>query len=363
MPVGVAMIGTGGIALANHVPGIQLCPQAELVALCDSNESILEKAGQATGINRTYTDYKLLIEQPGVDAVIIATPNVAHFPIAMAAIAAGKHVMCEKPLAMNVGEAKEMYQAAEKAGVRHMTAFTYRFVPAMRYMRHLVTFGAIGQVYHFRANRFLDWGNRYIGWRQVKALAGSGDLGDMLSHRIDYGVSMLGPIARLVSRLKRFRDERVDDQGNLHPSDLDDWAAILGEFQQGATAFLESSKLMTGRGEDKRSQDYCEVNGFEGSLVYYLNRPTELQVGKPGGDGLETLTIPEEFLKVPGSPRNARDGDPLQVFRFDQDFEFIEAILNQRPCQPSFYDGMVVQAIMDAALLSEAEQRWVEVAY
>ncbi len=363
MKVRVGLVGTGGIALSNHLPGINLCPEASVVALCDSNEATLEKARLQTGINQTFKDYNDLIEQGEVDAVIIATPNVAHFPIAMAAIAAGKHVMCEKPLAMNLVQAKEMYQAAETAGVRHMTAFTYRFVPSMRYMRHLVTSGNIGQVYHFRANRFLDWGNRNLGWRQIKAMAGSGDLGDMLSHRIDYGVSMLGPISRLVSKLKLILEERVDETGKIFPSDLEDWASILGEFKQGATAVLESSKMMTGRGEDKRSQDYCEVNGVEGSLVYYLNRPYELQVGRPGGGGLEALPVPEEFLKVPGSPRDVKAGDPLQVFRFDQDFEFINAIVNQRPCQPSFYDGMVVQAIMDAAILSDAGQRWVEVAY
>ncbi len=363
MSVRVAMIGTGEIALSNHVPGLKLIPEARLVALCDSDPATLHRASQKTGVTATFTDYRQLIERSDIDAVIVATPNIVHYPISMAAIAAGKHILCEKPIAMEYKQAKEMYEAAEKAGIRHMTAFTYRFVPSMRYMRHLVSQGAIGEVYHFRANRFLDWGDRYLGWRQVKKLAGSLALGDMISHRIDFGHSILGPVARLVAHTKQVYNQRADLQGQPHPSEVDDWAAIMGEFGKGETGLWESSTLMTGRGEDKKNQDYCEINGFEGTLIYYLNKPHELQVGKRGGKGLESLAIPQEFLKVPCSPRDPYLGDPLQNFRYDQDFEFIEAILQQRPCRPSFYDGMLTQAVLDAALVSDLEKKWVEVTY
>src|SRR6185503_19036510 len=126
-----------------------------------------------------------IVQRDDVQAVIIATPNFTHAPIAKAAIAAGKHVLCEKPLAMNYPEAREIAEAAERAGIRHMTAFTYRFVPAMRYLAHLTKSGALGRPYHYRSCRLQDWGNRPLGWRQVSKLAGSGELGDMLSHRID----------------------------------------------------------------------------------------------------------------------------------------------------------------------------------
>lgn len=363
MSVRVAMIGTGQIALANHVPGLKLCPQAELVALCDAVPAVLERASQQTGITDITTDYRQLTQRDDIDAVIIATPNVTHHDMALAAINAGKHVMCEKPIAMDYAEAREMYDAAERAGVRHMTAFTYRFVPGMRYIKYLIEQGAVGQPYHFRANRFQDWSNRFLAWRQLKSMAGSGELGDMLSHRIDYAHYLVGLIARLVARTKLILPERVDAQGQPHPADVEDWVSIIADFRSGATGVFESSKLATGRGEGGRSLDYCEINGSAGTVVYYLNRPQEIQLGKPGGSGLEIVAVPEEFLKISGSPRDPHGGDPLQTFRYDQDFEFIDAIVNQRPCHPSFLEGVQAQAVMDVALLSDAESRWVEVAY
>ncbi len=201
--VGVAMIGCGGIALQNHLPGFALCPQARVVALCDCNPAVLERAKSQTGIAAAFADWQDVLKRPDVDAVVIATPNFTHAPIALAAIAAEKHVMCEKPIAMNLTEAKQMLTAAEAAGIVHMTAFTYRFVPAMRYMTHLVKSGFIGQPYHFRAQRFQDWGDRNLAWRQVKKLAATGELGDMLSHRIDFAHLLVGPMARLVARMTR----------------------------------------------------------------------------------------------------------------------------------------------------------------
>ena len=354
--IGVGIIGSGQIALANHLPGFALCPDTKVVALCDSNPAVLEKASRQTGIQATYADYRELIRRDDVNAVVIATPNFMHAPIALAAIAAGKHVMCEKPIAMNLGEALAMYHAAEKANVRHMTAFTYRFVPAMRYMEHLVRGGAIGRPYHFRAQRFQDWGTRNLGWRQVKKLAGTGELGDMLSHRIDYGHLLVGPFKRLVADLRRF----VDDRGGS-PSDLDDWVAILAEFRGDATGVLESTKLATGRGEGHRGQDVCEINGSEGSIVYSTQRPLELRIGKTGDADVQTVPVPENVWVYPGSPRDPKSGDPLATFRYDQDFEFIDAIRHQRPCRPSFLDGARAQAVMDTAVQSAEQSKWLDV--
>src|SRR6185503_17248375 len=321
--VGIAIIGCGGITLQNHLPGLALCPEAKLVALCDTDAACLQRASEQTGIKITSTRYEEIVSCEDVQAVIIATPNFVHAPIALAAIAAGKHVLCEKPMAMNHADALKMYQAAEAKGVRHMMAFTYRFVPAMQYLSHLVNTGGIGQPYHFRSCRLQDWGSRPLGWRQVARLAGTGELGDMLSHRIDFAHLLLGPMRRLVANTKRFIDDR---QGQR--SDLEDWVAIIGEFVNGATGVLESSKIATGRNESWRSQDYVEVNGSEGSLVFFTERWNKLQVGKPGGSGLEEITIPEQFWKLPGSPRDPREGDPLVTFRYDQAFEFMDAILH-----------------------------------
>ena len=355
--VNFAIIGCGGITLQNHLPGLALCPEAKVVALCDTDAACLQRASQQTGIKVTATSYEEIVKRDDVTAVIIATPNFTHAPIALAAIHAGKHVMCEKPLAMNYPEAMAMCRAAEAKGVRHMTAFTYRFVPAMRYLAYLVKSGALGQPYHFRSCRLQDWGQRNLGWRQVAKLAGTGELGDMLSHRIDFSLLLMGPWRRLVADTRRFIDAR---QGQA--SDLEDWVGLLAEFASSATGVLESSKLATGRNESWRSRDYVEINGSDASYVFFTERWNELQVGKPAGLGLEKITIPPEFWKVPGSPRDPGQGDPLVTFRYDQAFEFIDAILNQRPCVPSFLDGARAQAVMDAAVQSVKERRWVDVA-
>lgn len=354
--IGVAIIGCGGITLQNHLPGLALCPDTKVVALCDRDPAALQRASQQTGITLTSTQYEEIVSRDDVQAVIIATPNYTHPPIALAAIAHGKHVLCEKPLALNYADAKAMADAAEKAGVRHMTAFTYRFVPAMRYLSELVRRGDLGQPYHYRSCRLQDWGTRNLGWRQVKKLAGTGELGDMLSHRIDFAHLLAGPMRRLVASTKMVHPIR---QGGT-PSDLEDWVAILAEFQNGASGVLESSKLASGRNESWRSLDYVEINGSERSFVFITGEWNKLQTGEAGGPGLEAITIPEEFWKWPGSPRDPRAGDPLVTFRYDQAWEFVDAIRSQRPCRPSFHDGARAQAVMDAALKSAAERRWVE---
>jgi predicted dehydrogenase len=354
--IGVAIVGCGGITLQNHLPGLALCPDVKVVALCDTNAESLGRARQQTGVSVTSTDYNQIVTRDDVHAVIIATPNFTHPPVAHAAISAGKHVLCEKPLALNYGDARAMAEAADRADVRHMTAFTYRFVPAMRYLSHAIQRGDLGQPYHYRSCRLQDWGTRGLGWRQVKKLAGTGELGDMLSHRIDFAHLLVGPMRRLVANTRNLTPIRGGQ-----PNDTDDWVAILAEFQNDASGVLESSKLASGRNESWRSLDYVEINGSERTFVFATGSWNTLQTGKAGGPGLETIEIPREFWKVPGSPRDPSQGDPLVTFRYDQAWEFIDAIRNQRPCSPSFHDGARAQQVMDAAVGSAEMRAWVDV--
>jgi predicted dehydrogenase len=354
--LGFAIVGCGGITLQNHLPGLALCPETRVTALCDSNPAILERARQQTGVQAVTEDYREVVGRDDVDAVIIATPNHTHKEIALAAIAAGKHVLCEKPLALNAADAAAMAAAASAANVRHMTAFTYRFVPAMRYLAHLIQRGDLGEIYHYRSCRLQDWGTRSLGWRQIRALAGSGELGDMLSHRIDFAHLLVGPMRRLVAGQKQFHDTR---QGK--PSDLEDWVAILAEFQRGATGVLESSKLATGRNESWRSLDLVELNGSERSFVFSTGNWNSLQSGRLGGPGLETIPVPKPFWRWPGSPRDPHVGDPLVTFRYDQAWEFVDAIRNRRACVPSFDEGVQAQQVMEAAIRSAETRQWIEV--
>lgn len=340
-PIRVAIIGCGGIALQNHIPGIHLHPHGQVTLLCDSNHEAMAAAAKQWSIGQTENTWETAVTRDDIDAVVIATPNFLHHPMATAALRAGKHVLLEKPVAMDTDQARDLVATADASGCRHMTAFTYRFVPAFNTVRRLLREGAIGRPFHFRAQRFQDWGTRNLGWRQQSRLCATGELGDMLSHRLDFALELMGPVEALDARMKQFIPDR---EGNA--SDVDDWVAVICEFASGATGVLESTKLATGRGEGVRSHDVCEINGEEGTLVYSLMKPYEYQIGKPGGLELETRAVPNDLRVWPGSPRNADEGDIQVAFRYDQGYEFIEAIIERRDCVPTLHQGAAVQELM-----------------
>jgi predicted dehydrogenase len=357
--VRIAVVGAGAVSDYHHVPGIRLDPRAVLVAACDENRDLLEARQHEWGV-RVTPDYRELCADPDVDAVIIATPNFTHKPIATAAAAAGKHVMCEKPLGLDAGEVRAMYEAARDAGVVHMTAFTYRFAPAMRYLRHLVKSGALGTPRHFRSQRFLDWPETSWGWRQYKDKAGAGDLYDMTIHRIDFAIDLLGPIARVCGAVARFapRDRTPDDKP-CPPSEVDDWSCLIGEFQSGATGVWEGTTLAKGYGRDGFGHEWAEINGAEGSAVYRLHEPNTILLGKTGSD-LAPVDVPPEFLTPAGSPRDPTRGKPATVFRYDLVWEFVSAIVENRDAVPSFLDGLNAQIVADAVLESHARRTWID---
>src|SRR5262249_32195696 len=156
-PVRVAFIGVGAVTAYHHFPGLSLDPRARLVAICDADPGLLERRKAEWKVEQATTDAAALCNSDVIDAVVIATPNDTHRPVAGAAACAGKHVLCERPLGLNAAEVREMYEAARDAGVVHMTAFTYRFAPAIRYLRRLLKSGTLGTPRHFRSQRFLDW--------------------------------------------------------------------------------------------------------------------------------------------------------------------------------------------------------------
>ncbi len=203
-----------------------------------------------------------------------------------------------------------MYEAARDAGVVHMTAFTYRFAPSMRYLRHLLKSGALGTPRHFRSQRFLDWPETSWGWRQYQARAGAGDLFDMTIHRIDFAIDLLGPIARVCGAVARFapRDRTADGQP-CPPSEVDDWSCLIGEFASGATGVWEGTTLAKGYHRDGFGHEWAEINGSEGSAVYRLHEPNTILLGKTGHD-LAPVPVPAEFLKPAGSPRDPAAGRP-----------------------------------------------------
>ncbi len=365
--VGVGVIGLGGISHTVHLPGLQLCEQADIVALCDNDPARLKQAAQEYQVTNTFTEYERLLQHPAVDAVVIATPTLLHAPIAHAAIAAGKHVLVEKQLGMTYAETVQMYDAAVAAGVRHMTAFTYRFVPAMRYLKHLVGQGSIGLPRQLRVARLQDFPEtRNLGWRQQRRLAGSGEVGDMGAHRIDFCQDVIGPIARVVGLTRTFAPVRTGPDGEKFPVDVEDASVFIAEFaagvgvEQGTIASFDLSKVAKGREKGGYGLDEFEVYGTEGTIIYHLHLPHEILVGRPDGK-LETRAVPREFLVYPRSQRDPSMGEPTTTFRYDQDFAFIQAILTGNNDIPTFYDGMRCQAVIDAVLQSAQERRWVDV--
>jgi predicted dehydrogenase len=358
--VRLAVIGAGAVSDYHHVPGIRLDPRARLVAACDADRGLLERRRREWGVDRVTTDYRAICDDADVDAVIIATPNFTHCDIAVAAARAGKHVMCEKPLGLDAGQVRAMCSAAEAAGVVHMTAFTYRFAPAMRYLKHLVASGGLGEPRHFRSQRFLDLPETSWGWRQYKDKAGAGDLFDMTIHRIDFALDLLGPLARVCGAVARFAPRtRSPDGKPCPPSDVDDWSCLLGEFRGGAVGVWEGTTLAKGYHRDGFGHEWAEVNGSEATAVYRLHEPDTILLGRSGHD-LAAVEVPAQYLKAAGSPRDPREGKPATVFRYDLAWEFISAIVEKRQAVPSFHDGLRAQIVADAVLESYREKRWIE---
>jgi len=359
--VGVALIGAGAVSDYHHVPGIRLDPRCHLEAICDPNESLLQQRKSDWQVEKVSVDAEEIFADPAVDAVVIATPNFTHQSLAIAAAKAGKHIMCEKPLGLNAGEVQTMYQACQQAGVVHMTAFTYRFAPAMRFMKHLVSSGALGEPRHFRSQRFLDLPETNWGWRQYKDKAGAGDLFDMTIHRIDFAIDLLGPIQAICGAVAQFAPrDRTPEGEPCPPSEVDDWSSLIGEFECGAVGVWEGTTVAKGYHLKGFGHEWAEINGSLGSAVYRMHDPNNILMGKTGDD-LAPRPVPEEFLTPEESPRSATEGEAGTIFRYDLMWEFISAIVEKRQAIPSFYDGWRAQIIADAVLQSHAERRWVQV--
>lgn len=361
-PLRIGVIGAGAVTGYHHVPGILLDGRATLAGVCDTDGELVRRRLTEWDTRKGTTDVDAFCADPEIDAVIIATPNQTHCPIALAAIRHGKHVMCEKPIGLNAEEGRRMYEAARDAQVVHMTAFTYRFAPAMRYLRHLVHSGALGTLRHFRSQRFLDWPETSWGWRQYKNQAGAGDLFDMTIHRLDFAIDLLGPLARVCGAVRQFAPRtQTPDGRECPPSDVDDWSSLIGEFVCGATGVWEGTTLAKGYGLGGFGHEWAEVNGSEASAVYRLHEPNSILLGRTGHD-LAPIDVPSEYLKPANSPRDPNEGEPATVFRYDLVWEFVSAIAEHRPAAPSFYDGWRAQRVADAVLTSYEARRWIEIA-
>ena len=350
----IGIIGAGGAARGIHIPGFRLCPGVEIAAVCDADPA----AAGAAGVPSVMADYRELLARDDISAVVNSTPNDLHHEISLEALARRKHVLCEKPLSLNAARAQDMLRAAEAAGVVHMTAFTYRYAPALQYMQHLVSSGELGAVRTVRAAYLMALSSHLLGWRSTKARAGSGVLADIGSHLIHMVELVAGPIAALSASDRRFREDPA--------SDVEDWIAFLADFSSGAHGTFEISRVCSGRGAGITEDIFIEVYGASGSAVFSLQDPWGLlvSIGAAARDParpLDRVDVPEQFLKLPGSPRDIRAHDRRWGYRFDQAWQFVESIRLGQSRAPSFADGVRCQMVLDAALASAASRRWVTV--
>jgi predicted dehydrogenase len=265
----------------------------QLVALAGRDEAAVTEAAARYGYERAVTDWRELVADPRVELFDNVAPNNLHSEPTVAAAEAGKHVVCEKPLGRTAGEAFETWQRVQAAGVKHLCAFNYRFVPAVRLAREMLEAGELGEIHHFRASYLQEWmtdPSTPVSWRLQADQAGSGALGDLGTHIVDLARHLVGEISEVGALTKTF----VPDRPGGHV-DVDDAFAAVVAFDSGAVGTLEASRFCLGR---KNGLTF-EINGSKGSLRFELERLNELQVhlagSRPGerAQGFRTVLVSE----------------------------------------------------------------------
>ena len=332
-------------------------------------------AAQRLGWEHTETDWRALVERDDVDLVDICTPGDSHAEIAIAALEAGKHVLCEKPLANSVAEAEEMTRAADKAaanGVRAMVGFTYRRVPAIALARRLVADGRIGTVRHVRAQYLQDWiadPEAPLSWRLQRERAGSGSLGDIGAHVIDLAQHVTGDaIAEVSGDLVTFVAERPlalehaglsgtasTERGRVT---VDDAAVFLTRFRSGALGVFEATRFATGRKNALR----LEVNGSLGSLAFDFEDMNVLEFFDASLDaaeaGFRRILVTEGAHPYVGAWWPPGHGLGYEHGFTNQVVDLVTAIAEEVDPTPSFADGLAVQRVLEAVEASSGSRSW-----
>ena len=370
--IGVGMLGYAFMGKA-HVNAYRTLPYMidpppalpQLVAIAGRDEAAVSAAASRYGFARHYTDWRQLVADPAVELFDNGGSNDIHSAPCIAAAEAGKHLLCEKPMARDATEAKQMLDAARHARVKHMVAFNYRFVPAVRLAHDLIHDGRLGEIRHFRAAYLQDWltdPKSPRTWRLAKKTAGSGALGDLGSHIIDLARFLVGEPRSVQATTKTFIGERplLDGKGRGRV-DVDDSFAAVVELDGGSLGTLEASRFALGR----KNHQVFEVNGSLGSLSFDLERLNELNVhwarGGPGGTGGWT----EVLVTEPRHPFIANWWPPGHVIGWEHTFiheiaHLLDAIANNRKVNPlgaTFEDGYRNALVCDAILESAAEGR------
>jgi predicted dehydrogenase len=340
-----------------------------LAVLAGRDETRAKAAAQRFGWADVETDWRKLIARDDVDLVDICTPGDSHAEIAIAALEAGKHVLCEKPMANSVAEAEAMAEAARRArerGVRAMVAFNYRRVPALAHARNLVASGALGEIRHVRSVYLQDWlsdPQSPMSWRLRRESAGSGALGDLGAHIVDAAQFVTGERITGVSALTNtFVKQRPAEGGGTDEVTVDDTALFLARLSGGAVASFEATRFALGRKNAMR----LEVNGSKASLAFDFESMNELQVYDgtvPAADaGFRRILVTE-----PDHPYTGAWWPPGHGLGYEHTFvheiaDFVRDVATGSTPTPSFADGLQVQRVLDAVeRSSQADAAWTTV--
>ena len=306
--IGIGMLGYAFMGKAHSngykkIPYMMYPPPAipVLQRIAGRNGDAVAEAARRYGFSEHSTDWREVISDPKVDVIDNSGPNDLHYEANMAAVEAGKHVVSEKPLGRNAAESRAMWQAAEAAGIKHMTAFNYRFVPAVVLARKLIEDDVVGEVRHFRGFYLQEWlvdPSAPRVWRLDKAQAGSGSLGDLGAHSIDLARFLVGEPTAVNGKLKTFVEERPDpdNPGQSAPVTVDDAYLALVEFEGGAIGTLEATRFAHGN----KNGNMFEINGSKGSIAFDIQRMNELQVfsgsSEPGNaNGFTNVMVSEQY--------------------------------------------------------------------
>lgn len=353
--VNVGVVGTSWFTDLMHLPCLNSAPGAEVVAICGRRRERAEEMARKYGIPQVFTDYRAMIERAGLEALVVVTPDDLHYPITMAALDAGLHVFCEKPLAMSSEQAREMYEKASAVGVKHLVNFTYRWVPLHRYLHDLVAEGYLGRLYQIDA-RYLAGYGRGTGpsWR-FDGRHGLGILGDLGSHLIDLVRWIAGEITSVSSSLRAFVWHDSDDSERAIPTN--DVVAMAVELANGAMGILEVSALA--HVPDAGQEQYLALYGEAGTLeARFSLAGAELRGSRAGENEWTPLPIPDHYLEG-GNPNGPVMDVLRQVFTRQpaSAWLFVASIVEDYQAEPSFADGLRAQEVIDAAITSHGEGR------
>ncbi|MDE2840055.1 MAG: Gfo/Idh/MocA family oxidoreductase [Chloroflexota bacterium] len=343
----VGIIGAGGAGRGAHVPGYRSTGRADVLAVCDVNADAARSFAETLELSNHYGSVEDMLAQEDLDVVSICTSNDAHHPAAMAAIARGLHVFCEKPLAMNFAQAVEMHDAAEAKGVVTGINFTYRTTPAARYIKELADQAIFGDVNQFNIEYYQSYSmqpGRGLEWRFQKKLTGTGALADLGSHATDLAMWLNGGISGARGQMATFIHERpLLDGSGMGTVDVDDVTTFLARYENGATGVVDATRLATGRSNHQRITIY----GDKGSLVFQNGPEGRIEVAvEPFSKDGSAVPVPVPSRLAASSPSHVP--------------AFVNTILDGAPVDfPTFADGLRVQEVLEAAEVSHNEDRWV----